>query len=484
MGKSSLLIAHCSLQTKHSNVNSFLRRLENLFLSVVNSRLNQLTMKSHLRYILPVIAFTFLEFNACEEEAATNEQKAKVEQQDTANQNKSSGQNATTTTAVNSNPQPGIISFHPVRQKIMISDQSTVESQNRVELINKPISFRTESGRAPVKHRFYHLAEVSAPLSPHGDPLSATCVQIEGNYAFVSWHWNRGESDYYGALEIYNLSDPEVPKLQSSLTAANIDFNHLYADIDERGKGKVYAVGSENAQAGELTSPAYFGEFPVKNYRFQNEVTGREDLKSYSGNCVIKHSGNLYTVSGHSKGAFTKLDPKTGKTTNLFQLDGLKYLAANDKFIIMLKQGRPQSQLAVYDSKNPDFKKPLRTISVGGITPRNGKNVVYIDGDFAYISTGKLGMKVYDLLTSSSTPFYTYHTLLPGTTNGVAADEDYIYIANGSSGLHVLHKNGLLLAGNFSHRGSANFVAAGDRHIITANGKGGLTLMRKKKVNT
>lgn len=444
-------------------------------------------MKSHLHYIFPVIAFAFLEFNACEdEESATNEPAFdKVEQADTLNARRNSAPpvGVQPKPRSKSNGKTGNIVFQQAAQNTRVSHAIREENQRRLKILNTPISFRTESGRALDKHQFHLSAQVQAPLSPQGDPLSATCVQIEGNYALVSWHWNRGESDYYGALEIYNLSDPHLPKLQSTLTAVNIDFNHLFAEVDEKGTGVVYAVGSENEHNHHLESPGYFGEFPVKNGIFETRLTGREDLPAFSGNCVIKHSGDLYAVSGHSKGALTKLNLKTGKVDNVFQSDGLKYLAANDKFIILLKQGRPQSQLAVYNSKNPDFKKPLRTISVGEITPRNGKNTVYIDGEFAYISTGKLGMKVYDLLTSSATPFYTYNTLLPGAANGVAADEEYIYIANGSSGLHVLHKKGLLLAGNFSSNGSANFVTANNNYVIVANGKGGLTILRKEKKN-
>lgn len=449
----------------------------------VISRVNQLTMKSLYLRLIPIAVFSFFEFNGCDQEEAADNETPAVEQNDnTGNRSSATRQNRSAAVAKKGNQKPKLVTFEEAQQDIRVVETSTIESQNRVEIINKSISFRAESGRAPDKFRFYHTAEVRAPKSPHGDPLSATCVQIQGNYAFVSWHWNRGDADYYGVLEIYNLNDPALPKLQSTLTAANIDFNDLYADIDDRGTGKVYAVGSENVSTKNLESPGYFGEFPVKNGRFHANHTARVDLDSYSGNCVIKHNENLFTVSGNTNGSFSKHDLKTGETKAILTMDGFKYLAANDKFLLILKQGRPQSQLAVYDSEAPDFKKPLRTISVGAITPENGKNVVYIDGEFAYISTGKLGMKVYDLMTSSSTPFYTYHTLLPGAANGVAADDDFIYIANGSSGLHVLHKNQFMLAGNFSHSGSANFVTAGNNFVIVANGRGGLTILRREPV--
>ena len=453
-------------------------------LSYLNSSANQLVMKSVCLGLIPFAFAFFFEFSGCDNDEEKTDDPAAIEveenhlTQQPDSPTKAQGRAVTPPKSQKKTE----VNFGEALQNVHLKNLTPSEANSRIEIINRSISFRTEAGRGLENDRFYHVAEVTPPLSPRGDPLSATCVQIAENYAFVSWHWNAGKADYHGVLEIYNLHDPGVPKLQSSLVAPDIDFNHLHADIDSLGNGKLYVTGSESPRTQNLKSPAYLGEFIVKKGRFQVEVSAREDLSSYSGNCVIKHNGKLYTVSGSTNGALSRFDLNSGKKESALKVNGLKYIAGNDKFIVVLAQSKPQSQLAVYPSDASSFEKPLRTIPVGAITPENGKNVVFIDDEFAYISTGRLGLKVFDLMTSSSSPFYTYHTLLPGATNGVAADGDFIYIANGSSGLHVLHKRQFMFTGNFSHTGSANFVTTGNHFIIVANGKGGLTIIRREPV--
>lgn len=94
------------------------------------------------------------------------------------------------------------------------------------------------------------------------------------------------------------------------------------------------------------------------------------------------------------------------------------------------------------------------------------------------MATGQDGLKVFDIVTMSSTPVGTFDPSV-GLTNGVATDNDYAYVANGESGLYILNKSDLTQVGNYKYNGSANFVDASGRFVFVANGIGGLKIIRR-----
>jgi hypothetical protein len=333
------------------------------------------------------------------------------------------------------------------------------------------------SGDAP-EDDFTLVADVDAPTTNDGRKLSATCIQIIGDYAYVSWHLNDGPQDYAGLLEVYDIGNPTNPSIITTLWSADIDFNHLYASDNMNGnKRKLWAIGSRDIYSSNLSSPAYLGKFTLTNEIFTNNTFEQFDLPSFSGNSVIERNGLLYLVSGQTGGALTTMDTAGGPLTTQVSNDRLKYLDFDGNKMIMLKQGNSSSELMVYDLPNPNFSTPT-VIQVGPINPADGKNVAHINNGKVYVATGTYGLKVFDAITGSSSPIATFNPS-EGATNGVSTDDEYIYVANGESGLHILNKNDATAVGNYNYDGSANFVASKSDFIFVANGTGGLKIIHK-----
>ena len=339
---------------------------------------------------------------------------------------------------------------------------------------------KPQSG-TPEETDFILVADVDAPVVPGtNDKLSATSIQIIGNYGYVSWHLNEGPQDYAGLIEVYDISNPTNPQIISAIWSTDIDFNHVYVDPNgSAANRKFWVAGSRNVNSGGLDSPGMLAEFDLTNEIFTNESFVQTDLPAFSGNCVVEENNDLLMVSGNTGGALTSLN----RTTQVLDIkkseDGLKYLSKDNGKLIMLKQGNPSSELQVFNLPATSFGSPVNTIQVGPITPADGKNVAYLKDDYAYVATGSEGLKVFDVNTSSSTPVHNYNSTLPGLVNGVSTDAEYVYIANGESGLHILDKSDFSFFGNYSYTGSANFTAADNDFIFVANGIGGIKIIRK-----
>lgn len=337
-----------------------------------------------------------------------------------------------------------------------------------------------ESG-TPAQTEFVLVADVDAPVVPGiNAKLSATSIQIIGNYGYVSWHLNEGPQDYAGLIEVYNISNPTNPQIVSAIWSTDIDFNHVYVDPNgSAANRKFWVVGSRDVNSGNLNSPGMLAQFDLTNEIFTNESFVQTDLPSFSGNCVVEKNNDLLMVSGNTGGALTRLNRTTEILDTELNQDGLKYLDFDNNKLILLKQGNPSSELAVFNLPVTDFNSPVHSIQVGSITPEDGKNVAHLKDDYAYVATGTEGLKIFDVNTGSSTPVHNYDSSLPGLVNGVSTDNEYIYIANGESGLHILNKSDFSFVGNYSYTGSANFTAADNDFIFVANGIGGIKIIRK-----
>lgn len=340
---------------------------------------------------------------------------------------------------------------------------------------------KPQSGTEP-QTDFILVADVNAPVIPGTNiKLSATSIQIIGNYGYVSWHLNEGPQDYAGLIEVYDVSNRTNPQIISAIWSTDIDFNHVYVDPNgSAANRKFWVVGSRNIYSGNLNSPALLAEFDLTNEIFTNETFVQTDLPSFSGNCVVEKNNDLLMVSGNTGGALTRLNRTTEVLDTEITRDGLKYIDFDANKLILLQQGNPSSQLSVYGIPVSNFNSPLRTIPVGPITPADGKNVAFLKDDHAYVATGTDGLKIFDVTSSSSTPVSVYNSSLPGLVNGVSTDNEYVYIANGESGLHILDKSDFSFVGNYSYTGSANFTAADNDFIFVANGIGGIKIIRKE----
>src|SRR5690625_7360674 len=112
------------------------------------------------------------------------------------------------------------------------------------------------------------------------------------------------------------------------------------------------------------------------------------------------------------------------------------------------------------------------------INPLDGKNVVVLDENRAYITLSDAGLAVIDLQNGSIVGEYNHGT--SSLTNGVDVDSCFVYLANGSDGLVILNKKDLRLYGTIELTpASDNFVRVDGYLIYITNDSEGVMIMRK-----
>lgn len=315
-----------------------------------------------------------------------------------------------------------------------------------------------------------HIADVANPDTDHGHDISATCVDMSGNKAYVSYHQQGVE--YSGCVEVINFDTPETFSLVSYMRSVESrDFNHLIVD-----DGKVYMTGGENKGAFLAYIPLTDGIFASGNADLLNVVR----LPGSDANCVVRNSGYYLVATTAGLQTLNATDyssigsKETPGSAKYIHLNGDKMLTLN---LTTRDSEQSGADVNIYSSSDYTFGSPLSTISESVITPVNGKNVARVDGNHVYVCLGNNGFTRYtDGVESGSFK-------IDGTNaavNGMDFDDKYIYIAYGSKGLHILDKNTLEEVASYTYSGgkSANYVRATGGYIYVAYGKNGLQVFQ------
>lgn len=313
-----------------------------------------------------------------------------------------------------------------------------------------------------------HIGEVQSPNHTHD--ISATCVQMVGNKAYVSYH--QQGVNYSGCAEVINFDAPKTFSLVSYMRSEESrDFNHLIVD-----DGKVYLTGGENKGAFMAYIPLSDGIFSSGNADNLNVVR----LPGGDANCVVRN-GDYYLVA--TTAGLQTLAASDYSLVNSKETSGsAKFIHLNNDQMLTLNlttRGSEQSgaEVNIYNSSDYFFASPQTTISGDVITPVNGKNVSRVDGNNAYICLGGNGFVRYTNGAVSGS-FKLEDT--KSAVNGMDFDDKYIYIAYGSEGLYILDKDTLEVVAKYTHSGgkSANYVKVVNGYIYVAYGKNGLQVFQ------
>ena len=348
---------------------------------------------------------------------------------------------------------------------------------NRVTYHNEPVVL---SGKRNNTTQFNYVAEVSSPIVK-GATLSATGIAFQGNRAYVSYHWNGNDGDYAGALEVIDISNPSQPQLVSSLFFTDADLNEVFVEGNRAyvaGGRDIYASGyDQNLTNGGIVEVVELQGGMVTSTTQQNY------LPSYSGNSVFKQGNKLLLTSGNTGGGAFEVSLDQNSYLQLEDADyynNSKFgVADQGKFVFL--EGGPNAQLHIHNNSkfNPAGKT---TISLAASTsPLNGKGVLYVDGSQVYVSGGAFGLFEFDLNDASGTPVRNFTSGGNGFVNGVGADNEFVYVANGHDGLFILDRADFNQRGIFEFTGSANYVASNGNNVFIANGIGGLKILAKVK---
>lgn len=327
------------------------------------------------------------------------------------------------------------------------------------------------------------------------DTQSATAIiPTADNKVYVSYHTNGKE--FGGSIDVAEMNGEQLTlkqRVQQAEAGATYDFNHLNVI-----NSKLYLAGSAKGKDGKQLGGAAISYATIGGDGTLNVTEGLtsqslDNTVKGDANCVVPFGNNIAVAStlGYSvydptlvKGDLTKT---TGKA-KFVAVNGTSLVGLNYTSEIAAGDAEVQGEVQVFDNT----MKQTSSFNVGSIAPNNGKNMIAIDSNNRiYVCKSAKGLMCYD---SNGNPAWASEWTTPtsksdknvsvdkrqGYINGVAVDDNYVYVAAGAYGLVVLTKEGkevthkrIGTSGN-----SANYVAVKNGLIYVAYGKGRIQVFK------
>lgn len=326
------------------------------------------------------------------------------------------------------------------------------------------------------------------------DTQSATAiVPTDDNKVYVSYHTNGTE--FGGSIDVAEMNGEQLTlkqRVQQAEAGATYDFNHLNVI-----NSKLYLAGSAKGKDGKQLGGAAISYAAIGGDGLLNVTEGLtsqslDNAVKGDANCVVPFGNNIAVAStlGYSvydptlvKGELTKT---TGKA-KFVAVNGTSLVGLNYTSEITAGDAEVQGEVQVFDNS----MKQTSSFNVGSIAPNNGKNMIAIDSNGRiYVCKSAKGLMCYE----NGSPAWASEWTTPtsksdknvsvdkrqGYINGVAVDDNYVYVAAGAYGLVVLTKEGkevthkrIGTSGN-----SANYVAVKNGLIYVAYGKGRIQVFK------
>lgn len=329
------------------------------------------------------------------------------------------------------------------------------------------------------------VAEV-APPSIQGQVLQATSVSIISQRAVVSY--NMRGNPYLGAVDVFDLSNNNIPTLTSRALFQNSDISAVVA------LGTNVYVAEATGDTG-YQSPAVFEIMQLAGNNLTLLNNRRMALSSFAATSAVASATRAYATSGDA-GALFVINPTTFTQVSSIPLHDARWVdVAGGKIAVV--QGTP-GKLAVY---NETTLAPIGAWSFTGANVAQSKSTVALVGGKAFIGAGTGGVQVL----SASTGAFLGTVARPNAaslglpdsvvvTNAAAIDADLLFISNGEAGVYVAQGSQAFSATSsetlptitmlgklrFANLQSVNHVtySSQDQYLIIAAGLGGLKMVK------
>lgn len=347
-------------------------------------------------------------------------------------------------------------------------------------------SASVETKGLPEEDIFVLIAEVESPKK-NGKLLSATSVSINGNYAYVSYHYNEDNNAdismdlYEGVLEVIDISEPTLPVIHSTAHTDEADFNTLaFDEFSTPGQKKLWIGATDFKIAGAVYSLDLQDNVPASDAKLiRHKVTGSKSVNGVS--CT---SDNLYVSAGRTEGGSYIFDlPNMELASDESFTNAKSVVLTEDKHIVLISGA--SASIRIYDLH--DNHKLIKSFPIGEVKPATGKSGMAVKDDLIWVAMGYNGLKAFnfngDLIHTFTLPPSDLSDDDKPTTNGVALDNDYIYLANGSGGMYICEATTgvqeIEVLEIYSFDKSTNYINVGQDLIFIANGKDGLKILRR-----
>lgn len=364
------------------------------------------------------------------------------------------------------------------RNAIVINDNQT-QLKQRLDLTNSGVisivnaktgkKLTAQSSQLPLTQ----IAEFNAPKDSQGRTLQASHVAVNGNYAYVAYTLEG--SDYSGAIDMIDVSDPYKPKLVMSALIPDTDITSL---VYSNGR-LIIGAASDADKNPALLSPAIVMNMQLNNGALTVDFS-TNDVGSYVTTDVAANSTNYFAVSGDN-GNLYKFDNATKQAVSSKAIEDLRSVAVvNDKIVTL----SGTKGINIYNASNLELTKSFAP----WIDDKQGaKRTIDFKDDKILVSEGYQGLGVYNINTGvkvQTISLEPHNSAEPDdvVTNAVSVNDDYAFVANGGNGLEVYKTGDLLtLMGTVGITGSANYVKTSGDYIYVASGKGGLKIIKMEK---
>ena len=316
------------------------------------------------------------------------------------------------------------------------------------------------------------VASVTPPSHTSGDNLTASHVDLAGDYAFVSY--NTVGEQYKGGIDVVDISDPPNPRVTSRLIYLNADVNAL-----KYHNGNVFIVGGVDAEASvRATSNSFVARIPLSNGRMDTGAILYAFQQGFNATDLIFKGGQVLVSSG-KEGSITAYNTADlSLIAEAFMAD-VRSMVATDTGLAALDAG---SGIRLLDASLVETRMfPILT-DLGLAT----KKTVDIRDQKILVSEAELGVGVYDLGSGTLLEYLPIPIHPEGVdaadvvTNAVSVNEEAIFMANGGAGLSLSEDAGSSTTevGIIELNGSVNYVVSRDDYAFAASGQGGLQIIK------
>ena len=317
------------------------------------------------------------------------------------------------------------------------------------------------------------VAQIDVPSFNGGNNLTASHVDVSGNYAYVSY--NTADVGYVGGIDVINVSDPNNPRVTARLYYVNADINSIKYD-----DGYIYIAGGVDAEKSvKATSNSFVAKLQSSNGRINLDAGVLYGFQEgYNATDIAVTSSEVLVTSGRD--GFVSIYNKADLSAkNQVPFMDLRSVAVKDNRIAVLDASQGVS---ILDS---DLNL-IRDIAIESDFGDNTKRTLDFSGENIVVAEGSKGAGMYNANTGS---FIAYIPILldPANvdgsdvvTNAVAMNEEILLMANGGAGLCLSEEqqNSTDLVGIIQLEGSINYVASKDDYIFAASGKEGLQIIK------
>jgi len=317
------------------------------------------------------------------------------------------------------------------------------------------------------------VAQIDVPTFNGGLNLTASHVDVSGDYAYVSY--NTAEDGYVGGIDIINISDPNNPRVTSRLYYTNADINAIRYD-----NGFIYIAGGVDSEKSvTATSNSFVARLQAVNGRIDLDAGIRYGFQEgYNATDIAVTTTEVLLTSGRegSITIYNKSDLKPMKEASFMDL---RSVAVKDNKIAVLDASQG---ISILDGN----LNSIRDIPINSDFGENTKRTLDFSGENIIVAEGSKGAGVYN---SDTGTFLQYIPIMLNpdnvagsdvVTNAIATNQEVVLMANGGAGLCLSEgqQNNTDLVGIIQLEGSINYVASKDDYIFAASGKEGLQIIK------